>query len=295
MIIVTGTKRSGTSMWMQVLKAAGYPILGEAFPRDWGDTIREANSQGFYESPLRHGINFTSNPHPRTGAFLHPSETENMVVKVFALGLAKTDLAYVKRVVATMRSVREYAASLTRLQQLERSGKLAKAEQAGQPPEIVPSYDHMPAALEWWNDNYALLRDALVRRYPLHMVSYEAILAEPEAVVSEALAWLGGGDVPAASAVVRAELRTQERPALPDGPLEGLDEAQIALCDELYARVHHRKPLDGALIDRLNDMHDQLEPIIARMLVEVDKRRRAARKAALAHVREQPDPGMDPT
>jgi hypothetical protein len=287
MIIVTGTKRSGTSMWMQVLKAAGYPILGEAFPHDWGDTIREANKEGFYESPLRHGINFTSNPHPRTGAFLHPSETDNMVVKVFALGLAKSDLAYVQRVVATMRSVREYAASLARLQQLERSGKLAKAERAGHAPEIVPQYEHMPAALEWWNDNYALLRDALIRRYPLHMVSYEAILAEPEAVVSETLRWLGGGDVQAASAVVRAELRTQEQPALRDGPLDGMDEAQIALCDELYARVHQRRPLDAELIDRLNDMHDQLEPIIARTVVAVDQRRRAARKAAMARSREK--------
>ena len=32
MIFVSGTKRSGTSMWMQVLRAAGLPVLGEAFP-----------------------------------------------------------------------------------------------------------------------------------------------------------------------------------------------------------------------------------------------------------------------
>jgi RNase adaptor protein for sRNA GlmZ degradation len=29
MIIVTGTKRSGTSLWMQILERTGYPILGE--------------------------------------------------------------------------------------------------------------------------------------------------------------------------------------------------------------------------------------------------------------------------
>lgn len=288
MIIVTGTKRSGTSMWMQVLKAAGYPILGEAFPGDWGDTIRDANSQGFYESPLRHGINYTSNPHPVTGAFLHPSETETMVVKVFALGLAKSDLAYVKRVVATMRSVREYAASLTRLQQMERSNKRVKAERSGKPPEAVPEYEYLAPALEWWHDNYSLLRDALIRRYPLHMVSYEATLAQPEAVVSETLAWLGGGDVQAATAVVQAELRTQRAPQLEPGPLAGLNDAQLALCDELYARVHQRQELDGDLIDRLNAMQDELEPVIARSLALVERRRRAARKAALAAGREPP-------
>jgi len=34
-IVVTGTKRSGTSMWMQVLGAAGLPVVGDAFPADW--------------------------------------------------------------------------------------------------------------------------------------------------------------------------------------------------------------------------------------------------------------------
>ena len=29
MVIVTGTRRSGTSMWMQILQAAGLPIVGE--------------------------------------------------------------------------------------------------------------------------------------------------------------------------------------------------------------------------------------------------------------------------
>jgi len=33
MHIVTGTKRSGTSMWMQLLRAAGFPPIGEALPR----------------------------------------------------------------------------------------------------------------------------------------------------------------------------------------------------------------------------------------------------------------------
>ena len=90
MIIVTGTKRSGTSMWMQVLAAAGFPTLGEAFPRDWGRTIREANPEGFFESPLRNGIYYATNPSPRTGAYLAPEATRRTVVKVFVPGLVKT-------------------------------------------------------------------------------------------------------------------------------------------------------------------------------------------------------------
>ena len=168
----------------------------------------------------------------------------------------------------------------------QRSNKLANAERAGKPPEVVPEYEYLAPALEWWHDNYSLLRDALIRRYPLHMVSYEAMLAEPDAVVSETLSWLGGGDVQAATAVVKAELRTQRAPQLQPGPLAGLDDAQLDLCDELYACVHERRPLDAALIDRLNAVQDQLEPVIARNLALLERRRRAARKAAQAHGRE---------
>ena len=56
MIIVTGTKRSGTSMWMQILVNGGFPYIGEAFPKDWGLVIKDANPEGFYESTLAGGI-----------------------------------------------------------------------------------------------------------------------------------------------------------------------------------------------------------------------------------------------
>ena len=67
MLIVTGTKRSGTSMWMQILIAA---------PANWGNTIRDANPSGFYESLLRQGIYWRTNPHPRTGAYFFPEQVE---------------------------------------------------------------------------------------------------------------------------------------------------------------------------------------------------------------------------
>ncbi len=69
MIVVTGTKRSGTSMWMQILVNGGFPYIGEAFPRDWGSKIRDANPEGFYESALAGGVWWRTNPSPRTGAW----------------------------------------------------------------------------------------------------------------------------------------------------------------------------------------------------------------------------------
>ena len=95
MLIVTGTKRSGTSLWMQILIAAGIPHFGEAFPRDWENTLKEANKEGFYESMLRAGIYYATNPHPKTGAYFFPEQVEGHCVKVFIPGLVRTDRAFI--------------------------------------------------------------------------------------------------------------------------------------------------------------------------------------------------------
>jgi hypothetical protein len=275
MIIVTGTKRSGTSMWMQILRAAGFPSLGEAFPQDWAETIKDANRGGFYESPLRHGIYYATNPHPRTGVFLPPQTSKRVAVKVFATGLVRTDLAYVDKVIASMRHWREYASSLERLYAMELANKRALAEREGEAPETVLDYTHVPPVLEWWRDNYVLIRDALVRRYPLHMISYASVLRAPEPIIGETIAWLGAGNPELAIAAVRRELQTQEAHAL--SVESGLSEQHEALFDELYARIDERRPLDGALIDRLNDAHDVLGP----QLEAAEERARSERQRAL--------------
>jgi hypothetical protein len=261
MIIVTGTKRSGTSMWMQILKAAGYPVLGRAFPRDWGETIRDANRGGFYESPLRHGVYYATNPNPRTGAFLAPAQTRRHAVKVFAQGLARSDLAYTDFVIASVRDPREYRASIERLYAMEHGNKVARAQRAGRPPSSVPSLAFAPALLEWWHDNFTLIRDALLRCYPIRLISYASVLRAPERVVGDTLSWLGDGDYARAVGAVKEHLRTQHAQAAPaiDGALVG---RHAALFDELYQRIDQGRELDAAFMKRLERVHDELWPRI---------------------------------
>jgi hypothetical protein len=155
-IVVTGTKRSGTSMWMQILQAGGLKPIGEQFPLDWGTRLRELNPQGFFESRLRSGINFTSNPDPETGYYLSPGDSEQSAVKVFVPGLICSDLAYLSRVIGTMRHWRAYSASRARLQAVDIGAEV---------PEDVrfAARYNLPAPLEWWVENYSLLRDAMTR------------------------------------------------------------------------------------------------------------------------------------
>ena len=118
MIIVTGTKRSGTSLWMHLLVAAGLPHVGDRFPGGWGELLRDANPDGFFESELVAGINYRTNPHPMTGAYLHPDATRQHAVKVFIPGLVRSDVAFLDRCIATVRDWRSYVTSMRRMQAL---------------------------------------------------------------------------------------------------------------------------------------------------------------------------------
>ena len=103
MIVVTGAKRSGTSMWMQILVAGGYPYIGTAFPANWGEAIRDANPRGFYESKLSAGVYFRTNPDPQSGVYLHAEDSRTHALKIFAPGVVRSDIAFLDRVIVTMR------------------------------------------------------------------------------------------------------------------------------------------------------------------------------------------------
>jgi hypothetical protein len=285
MIIVTGTKRSGTSMWMQILRASGIEVIGADFPGRWGETIRDANPGGFYESIFRNGINFRTNPNPATGEYLHPYDTRHHAVKVFVPGLIRSDLAFVTKVLGTMRPWREYHHSVARLYAMEHENRTKSSG------KDEPMRAYITGALEWWNDNFSLIRDAIIRRYPLHMMSYEATLEDPDRTIRTALEWLGLGDIDAAVAAVRSELRTQRTEAVPEIP--EIDEEAGSVFDRLYERVHESRPLDRDFIDTMNALHIRLEPRIT------EERRRVHREEA-RRLREReggeapPDPPREP-
>lgn len=267
MLIVTGTKRSGTSMWMQILIAAGFTPFGEAFPRKWGETIRDANKGGFYESILRSGIYWRTNPHPKTGAYFFPQQVEKHVVKVFIPGLVRSDRAFIGSVVATMRPWREYEASLERLYAMEDENR---AQGKPRPPR-------MPPVLEWWHENYLLLRDIATRRYRVHVQSYDGLLQDPEAVIRKVVGWIGHGDADAAVNAVNPELRTQEQPVS-----TSIEPEFAQLFDELYHTVHTGQPIRRELLEALNTANAKLGPRVAEhtKAIQRERRRRKAERRA---------------
>lgn len=269
MIIVSGTKRSGTSMWMQILQAAGFPVIGEAFPLQWRHNLKQANPRGFYESRLRNGIYYRTNPNPETGVFLFPGDVRRHAVKVFIPGLVRTDMAYIDHVIATIRPWREYVASVRRLQALE---------QAGRDPESKP-FLYIHPALEWWAEMFALISDIATRRYAVHVQSYGGLLADTREVVTRVLGWLGCGEVEPAINVVDTSLRTQDGVVLE--PSDVLPEGVGDIADELYLRLHASEPLSPSLLRQINAANRELQPAIRREfeLVRQDRLRRKGQVA----------------
>ncbi len=266
MILVSGTKRSGTSMWMQVLAAGGVPILGDAFPRGWDRTIREANPDGFFESILREGIYYRTNPHPATGDYFLPEHVDGYAVKVFVPGVIRTERAYIGRLIANVRSWREYEASIERLYAMERA---AMAEAAKGPPP--PATEFFPPAYEWWMENFSLVRDISLRRYPARLMTYEQVLAEPERVVRETLEWIGAGDIDGAIAAVKPERRTQRETETHEPST--IDPSLARVFDDLYAAVAAGKGFSKALLATLNAMNQRLLP----QLIDLQRRVVASR------------------
>ncbi len=288
MIFVSGTKRSGTSMWMQVLAAAGFAVLGKAFPRGWDKTaLRDANPGGFYESLLRQGVYYRTNPHPKTGKYFLPEDVEGYAVKVFIPGVVRSERAYITRLVANVRAWREYEASIMRLYSLEDAERQEKRPDAPAPVRFPPAY-------EWWMENFALIRDISLRRYPARLFAYDDLLARSDELLPRTLAWLAEGrefDVERALAAIKPERRTQEGARVSEEARAGLyddetatpiDAATAKVFDDLHAEVASSGSISRPLLQLLNKTNRELLPRLVKMQRRVAqdevRRRRPKRK-----------------
>jgi hypothetical protein len=245
MIVVTGCRRSGTSMWMQMLQAAGLPIVGEAFAPEL-EALHEANPRGFFESEHRYGLEGDA------------EELEGQVVKMFAPGVVEVDEDDLERVILSIRPWREHVASAEKFEALE-------AEALG-----IPVPQSMPADLEWWFENYVLFGDFSARDYPMMVVAYDLVLEKPRETAERALVFLDVDEEEAAALApkVAAVVDPALRRADPAEASSELPAVALATFDALYERIREREPFDDAFVDRLGATHELLWPSIRPYLEE---------------------------
>jgi hypothetical protein len=256
MIIVTGTRRSGTSAWMQILEKGGFQVLGDAFPATWRDRLEAANPRGFYESTLVQGINYKTNPDPKSGMWLPPDKVTQVAVKIFADGLVKTDFAYIDRVIFTVRRWQDCEASQIRMDEIK-----------SKHPEIdfsdinTQRAARLPKGYLWWKANFSLVKDMRTRGYPVAAVSYEALLADPEKIVDSVFKWIGAGNAVAATTAIEKSLQTQSNVRFPE-----IEHGFGDIFDELYDILDRNQKITATLYQRWFEVDRAIDTYIDELL-----------------------------
>ncbi|MGH7298515.1 MAG: hypothetical protein ACRELB_26480, partial [Polyangiaceae bacterium] len=127
-----------------------------------------------------------------------------------------------------------------------------RAKKEGGDPQV-----RMPPALEWWAENFALVRDIYIRRYAVHAQSYDGLLRDPERVIRQTIEWLGMGDAGRALAAPKPENRNFQRPE------SSSVEPEIAqVFDELHEIIDLHRELVPSFLLKLNATNDELVPRI---------------------------------
>lgn len=203
--------------------------------------MEEANPKGFYESTLVQGINFQTNPDPKSGAWMPPHKVTDIGIKIFADGIVKTDYSYISKVIYTVREWQECEASQQRMDEI----KAARPGAAGTDPN-TENAARLPVGFSWWKANFSLIKDMRTRRYPTVSFSYAALLEDPEKVISTGFEWLGRGDAIAAANAVERSLRTQK-----DVSSSDIGHGHSEIFDELYDTLHAQQNISPAFYAKL--------------------------------------------
>jgi len=192
-------------------------------------------------------------------------------------GVIRSERAYFEYLVANVREWREYEASINRLYEMEVE---SREEQKAKGVELPPDPFNFPPAYEWWMENFALVRDISLRRYPVQLQTYDQVLEDPERVIGKVLRTIGHGDVEAGVAAVKPENRTQSRPKS-----ETIEPKLARVFDDLYAAVAEGKGFSGPLLRTLNETNQSLLTELTKLQHEVAqsqivRRSKAPRKAS---------------
>jgi hypothetical protein len=116
-----------------------------------------------------------------------------------------------------------------------------------------------PPEIEWWFENYELIRDLATRRYPFQLIAHGRLLAEPRGTIEKVLNFLDDGqtplDIEAAVSVVEPKLSGRSASNYQSDHLSTED---IDVFDAVYASVHGDGRLSGELINAINDTQNRL-------------------------------------
>ena len=204
-----------------------------------------------------------------------PHKTEKDIVKVFVPGLIQTDYAFIHRVVGTIRPWNEFSSSMERLLEMEFNSHLSEDNSDLNSDLLVRvrSIINRPSlhwAHIWWTDNFDLIHDALLKKYPINIVSYGRLLREPDVLIPSILNWCHSPlpsdinlykrklsiDMEKAIATVDTSLQTQASPQIDD---HDLPVEIINVFDNFYDCFNHNNSeISPSIVKDLNMVQENI-------------------------------------
>ena len=178
MFIISGYKRSGTSLMCQMFDKAGFNGLGERFPKVWEETIKVKNTEGFYESKfIEDGANNQTSPWPASRHTLS-------ACKIFCGGIIKTDQSYIDKIVLMVRDWRTQTHSLRSM--------YANTNEHGYGIEDDRIMKY-PDGYEFFHYYYEFIKDYRKRGYDTLVVDYDTLLTNPKEECDKIKGFIGVG------------------------------------------------------------------------------------------------------
>jgi hypothetical protein len=236
MIILTEAAARGSTTWVDVLRAAGVPVLGEALPSGWSEHARASAGPEFFAALRDQGLYFKTNPDPLHQTYLSSEEAAGFAMAASPNAILRTERAFLEAVVVSVPS------------------PLAVADAGG------PS-----ALLLWWSDVFGMLRDASTRRFGLRLVTEAAVVRAPVETVEGVFGFLGLA--PRESALEAACEVARGATARVRGPVAGetgLPASILDVFEELHARVDEGRGFDRPFLERVYAVHEAVKPFVLR-------------------------------
>jgi hypothetical protein len=247
MIVATGPASTAGSAWVDVLRGAGVPVLGESLPAEWSEGVRADVHPSYFSTLTEQGVYYKTNPDPFSQAYLDAASSAPFAIGMKVVAVLRTERAYLDHVVASMPHFRTRTAGAGDLE----------------------------SVLMWWNDNFLLLRDAATRRYPLRLVTDEALARDPEGATRSTLAFLGVEPTEAAIA--------QARRCPPPVAVESAVDLEMPVTvldvfEALHRRVDNEEGFDRTFIEHLYAVNEALTPHVLRLQVATLREQAIRRK-----------------
>ena len=165
LIIVSGLPRSGTSLMMQMLEAAGVPIVSDGTRK-----ANESNSKGYFEDERVKRLATGGDPEWLTGC-------RGQAIKIVLPVITHAPMDLPQKIIFMERPAEEVVRSQRAM--LKRDGKIGSTSEDDRLSEIFADY------LKNFND-YARSRDAIAV-LPIH---YHDVLNDPETVARKVAAFV---------------------------------------------------------------------------------------------------------